>query len=109
MKTAEQQRCTVEEARKILGVVESTGLKQIDEKFEKMFNANDPANGGTFYIQSKIVRAKEAIHADMNVPFEMPAPTPAKAAPAAEPSVNASNNSDSHSASPDNAAHKDEK
>jgi import inner membrane translocase subunit TIM16 len=30
-----------------------------------MFKANDPANGGSFYLQSKVVRAKEALEAEM--------------------------------------------
>jgi import inner membrane translocase subunit TIM16 len=30
-----------------------------------MFKANDPANGGSFYLQSKVVRAKEALEAEI--------------------------------------------
>jgi hypothetical protein len=31
------------------------------QQYEKFFNANDPAKGGSFYLQSKIFRAKEAL------------------------------------------------
>jgi len=31
------------------------------QKYQKLFTANDPSKGGSFYLQSKVVRAKEAI------------------------------------------------
>lgn len=34
---------------------------QLDQQYEKFFAANDPAKGGSFYLQSKIFRAKEAL------------------------------------------------
>ena len=32
----------------------------------KFFEANDPKKGGSFYLQSKIYRAKEAIEIEIN-------------------------------------------
>jgi import inner membrane translocase subunit TIM16 len=53
---------TREEAIEILGVTADM-LKHapddVQEKYEKFFHANDPKNGGSFYLQSKIFRAKE--------------------------------------------------
>lgn len=34
---------------------------EVAEKFKKMYDANDPSKGGSFYLQSKIYRAHEAI------------------------------------------------
>lgn len=31
------------------------------QRFEKYFQANDPASGGSFYLQSKVFRAKECL------------------------------------------------
>lgn len=39
--------------------------EEVKEAFERMFKLNDPENGGSFYIQSKIYRAKEYIENDM--------------------------------------------
>ena len=52
-------RMSVDEALLVLNV-QRDGLtaKQIDEKFSRMFPINDPAAGGSFYLQSKIFRAK---------------------------------------------------
>lgn len=34
---------------------------EITKQFTRYFEANDPAKGGSFYLQSKIFRAKEAL------------------------------------------------
>lgn len=31
------------------------------ERFKRLFDANDPKKGGSFYLQSKILRARERI------------------------------------------------
>ena len=31
------------------------------DKFRKLFDQNEPKNGGSFYLQSKILRARERI------------------------------------------------
>ena len=37
---------------------------QLDAQYQKLFNANDPKTGGTHYLQSKILRAYEALAKD---------------------------------------------
>lgn len=51
-------RVGVQEASEILGVRQNAGLKDIYNKYEKLFNANDPAKGGSIYLQAKIYNAK---------------------------------------------------
>jgi len=34
---------------------------KLSKKYTRMFEANDPSNGGSFYLQSKVFRAKEAL------------------------------------------------
>lgn len=35
------------------------------ERFKKLFDQNDPNKGGSFYLQSKILRARERIEAEV--------------------------------------------
>lgn len=35
------------------------------ERFKRMFDANDPKKGGSFYLQSKILRARERIELEV--------------------------------------------
>eukprot|EP00629_Pelagomonadales_sp_RCC1024_P018970 CAMPEP_0119264168 /NCGR_PEP_ID=MMETSP1329-20130426/3324_1 /TAXON_ID=114041 /ORGANISM="Genus nov. species nov., Strain RCC1024" /LENGTH=124 /DNA_ID=CAMNT_0007263913 /DNA_START=190 /DNA_END=561 /DNA_ORIENTATION=- len=37
----------------------------ISERYDKLFGMNDPEKGGSFYLQSKIFRAHEALMADL--------------------------------------------
>lgn len=60
---------TMEEACKILNVGPSK-MGQIDgvfvtERFKKLFDLNDPKKGGSFYLQSKILRARERIEQEI--------------------------------------------
>ncbi|KAK0751440.1 Pam16-domain-containing protein [Schizothecium vesticola] len=59
---------TLEEACKILNVKPPQGgqanMEDVMERFKRLFDANEPANGGSFYLQSKIVRARERIEAE---------------------------------------------
>lgn len=59
---------TLEEACKILNVKPPQGgqanMEEVMERFKRLFDANEPANGGSFYLQSKIVRARERIEAE---------------------------------------------
>ncbi|KAG6003147.1 mitochondrial import inner membrane translocase subunit TIM16 [Claviceps maximensis] len=54
---------TLEEACKILNVKPPAGgqanVEEVLERYKRLFDANDPQKGGSFYLQSKIVRAKE--------------------------------------------------
>jgi import inner membrane translocase subunit TIM16 len=55
---------TVEEAQQILNV-EKLDTEQINKNYEYLFNANDKTKGGSFYLQSKVVRAKERLDQEL--------------------------------------------
>lgn len=52
---------TLEEATKVLNVDSKLDKADIQKKYEHLFNANDRSKGGSFYLQSKVFRAKERI------------------------------------------------
>eukprot|EP00736_Rhodelphis_marinus_P004491 Rmarinus@m.22030 len=52
---------TVEEACKILQVEQHATEQEIAKRFDKLHEMNDPKKGGSFYLQSKIYRAKERL------------------------------------------------
>ncbi|KAL8732816.1 MAG: hypothetical protein Q9181_003808 [Wetmoreana brouardii] len=60
---------TLDEACKILNVPPPQGgkanLENIMERFKRLFDANDPTKGGSFYLQSKILRARERIELEV--------------------------------------------
>lgn len=51
---------TLEEAQQILNV-SNLDPEEVQKQYEHLFNVNDKAKGGSFYIQSKVFRAKERI------------------------------------------------
>ncbi|KAJ4829372.1 hypothetical protein Tsubulata_049100 [Turnera subulata] len=52
---------TEQEARQILGVSEGTAWEEVLKKYDTLFQNN--AKNGSFYIQSKVQRAKECLEA----------------------------------------------
>lgn len=54
---------TLDEACKILNVKPPAGgkanMEEVLDRYKRLFDANNPEKGGSFYLQSKIVRAKE--------------------------------------------------
>lgn len=60
---------TLEEAVKVLDVKPPQGgkadMEEVMAQFKRLFDANDPQKGGSFYLQSKILRARERIEADV--------------------------------------------
>lgn len=60
---------TLDEACKILNVKPPQGgkanMEEIMERFKRLFDVNDPTKGGSFYLQSKILRARERIELEM--------------------------------------------
>ncbi|KAK2597916.1 hypothetical protein N8I77_012668 [Diaporthe amygdali] len=60
---------TLEEAVKILNVKPPQGgkadMEEVMDRFKRLFDANDPQKGGSFYLQSKILRARERIEAEI--------------------------------------------
>lgn len=51
---------TLEEAQQILNV-SNLDPEEVQKQYEHLFNVNDKAKGGSFYLQSKVFRAKERI------------------------------------------------
>jgi import inner membrane translocase subunit TIM16 len=47
-------------------------MNKVMERFKRLFDSNEPSNGGSFYLQSKVLRARQRI--------EMEAKTAADAA-----------------------------
>lgn len=60
---------TLDEACKILNVkppmAGEANMESTMERFKKLFDLNDPKNGGSFYLQSKILRARERIEMEV--------------------------------------------
>ena len=60
---------TLDEACKILNVKPPSGgkanLDDVMERFKRLFDQNDPQKGGSFYLQSKILRARERIELEV--------------------------------------------
>ena len=60
---------TLEEACKILNVkppqTGKANMEDVTERFKKLFDVNDPQKGGSFYLQSKILRARERIESEV--------------------------------------------
>ncbi|KAJ0970489.1 hypothetical protein J5N97_023366 [Dioscorea zingiberensis] len=52
---------TEQEARQILGVTERSSWDEIMQKYDTMFEMN--SKNGSFYLQSKVHRAKERLEA----------------------------------------------
>ncbi|KAJ8117346.1 hypothetical protein OPT61_g1435 [Boeremia exigua] len=60
---------TMDEACKILNVGPGKGgiieAEAVTERFKRLFDLNDPQKGGSFYLQSKILRARERIEREL--------------------------------------------
>jgi import inner membrane translocase subunit TIM16 len=60
---------TLEEACKILNVkppqAGKANIEDVAERFKRLFDVNDPKKGGSFYLQSKILRARERIESEV--------------------------------------------
>ncbi|EPQ67943.1 Constituent of the mitochondrial import motor [Blumeria graminis f. sp. tritici 96224] len=39
--------------------------EEVTERFKKLFDVNDPKKGGSFYLQSKVLRARERMEAEI--------------------------------------------
>ncbi|KAI9833169.1 MAG: mitochondrial import inner membrane translocase subunit TIM16 [Sarea resinae] len=60
---------TLDEACKILNVKPPQGgkmnMEDVMARFKKLFDINEPKKGGSFYLQSKILRARERIEMEV--------------------------------------------
>ncbi|XP_034117059.1 mitochondrial import inner membrane translocase subunit Tim16 [Drosophila albomicans] len=57
---------TLEEAKQILNVEDLKSADCITKNYEHLFNVNERSKGGSFYIQSKVFRAKERLDQELN-------------------------------------------
>lgn len=60
---------TLDEACKILNVKPPMGgvtnMDSVMERFKRLYDLNNPEKGGSFYLQSKILRARERIEMEV--------------------------------------------
>lgn len=65
---------TLDEACKILNVKPPQGgqanMEEVMDRFKRLFDANEPSKGGSFYLQSKILRARERIESEVRPHME---------------------------------------
>ncbi len=72
---------TLDEAALILNVPKPPGgggsskpaehnMEEVMDRFKRLFDVNDPQKGGSFYLQSKILRARERIEAEVGPALE---------------------------------------
>ena len=54
---------SAQEARQILGLPDDASLDDVTKKYAHLFEANEKS--GTFYLQSKVHRAKEALETEL--------------------------------------------
>lgn len=73
-KTFASSGLTLDEACKILNVSPPKGahtdMEPVMERFKRLFDQNDPKKGGSFYLQSKILRARERIELEVRTAEE---------------------------------------
>ncbi|GAB1598844.1 mitochondrial import inner membrane translocase subunit Tim16-like [Argonauta hians] len=67
---------TLSEAKNILNVTELTDLETINKNYKHLFETNDKLKGGSFYLQSKVFRAKERIDMEMQNTKQVKDPPP---------------------------------
>lgn len=60
---------TLQEAQQILNITTLTP-EEIQKNYEHLFKVNDKAVGGSFYLQSKVVRAKERLDEELRIQSE---------------------------------------
>lgn len=42
-----------------------TNIENVMDRFKKLYDLNDPQKGGSFYLQSKVLRARERIEMEV--------------------------------------------
>ncbi|EGY16188.1 Mitochondrial import inner membrane translocase subunit tim16 like protein [Verticillium longisporum] len=59
---------TLDEACRILNVKppkDGVAPEEVFDRFKKLFDANNPEKGGSFYLQSKVLRARERLEREI--------------------------------------------
>jgi import inner membrane translocase subunit TIM16 len=57
---------SLQEAKQILNIDNHEDITKIRDNYNHLFKVNDKSVGGSFYLQSKIVRAKERIELEID-------------------------------------------
>ncbi|XP_064886952.1 mitochondrial import inner membrane translocase subunit TIM16 isoform X2 [Columba livia] len=57
---------SLQEAQQILNV-SNLNPEEIQKNYEHLFKVNDKSVGGSFYLQSKVVRAKERLDEELRI------------------------------------------
>lgn len=57
---------SLEEAKQILNIDDIQDLEKINKHYNHLFDVNDKLKGGSFYLQSKVFRAKERIDRELS-------------------------------------------
>ncbi|KAJ8103207.1 Pam16-domain-containing protein [Lipomyces tetrasporus] len=71
--TAKEGGISLDEACRILNVrSEALKVEEIRSRFDHLFNVNAKDKGGSFYLQSKVYRAKERIDKELVKPEPPP-------------------------------------
>ncbi|KAI8910648.1 Pam16-domain-containing protein [Powellomyces hirtus] len=63
--TTRKTGISVEEAAQILNVERTASMEEISKSYEHLFKQNNPKEGGSFYLQSKVYRAKERLDMEL--------------------------------------------
>lgn len=61
------------EARQVLNISDVVTRQEVEDQFERLFTANDVEKGGSFYLQSKVYRARESVLEAMGETVDVPA------------------------------------
>lgn len=56
----------IDEAWKVMGLESTATAEDIRDRYKHLFHVTDKENGGSFYIQSKVVMAKEAVDLEID-------------------------------------------
>jgi import inner membrane translocase subunit TIM16 len=66
------KRMPAAEARLVLNIKDTCTKQDIEDAFQRLFEQNDVQKGGSFYLQSKVVRARESLLEEIGEPTDMP-------------------------------------
>nr|ACO10732.1 Mitochondrial import inner membrane translocase subunit Tim16 [Caligus rogercresseyi] len=58
---------SLDEAKQILNIEDFQDQESLQKNFQHLFDVNDRSKGGSFYIQSKVVRAKERVDQEIQL------------------------------------------
>jgi len=56
---------SLQEAKQVLNVSDITDQEEMTKNYDHLFGVNDKSKGGSLYLQSKVVRAKERIDMEL--------------------------------------------